>query len=158
MRLNILSWNIRGLKSNGKEAVGDIIRSEKISLTVLQETKMIQFSKIVGTLLWGRENFGYLHKEATSRDGGILMAWDKNFIDVSKVHIDSHSISIKCYSSACSFAWMFSGVYGPVNNEDRKVLWEELDMVQESGSILSVLQVFLMLLDSYRKDQEGVEA
>lgn len=132
MRLSILSWNIRGLGSKGKKGVvGDIIRSKQISVLVIQETKMGQFSKRVASSLWGRKNFDFVHKEAVGCSGGILVAWDKKLMDVSEVHIDSCSISIKCFSPAISFAWMFSGVYGHVNNANRKVLWEELDKLQE---------------------------
>lgn len=70
-----------------------------------------------------------MHKEALGKSGGLLVAWNNDILDVSEVHIDLHSISIKCFSFNCSFTWMFSGVYGPVNHADRMFLWEELSKV-----------------------------
>lgn len=74
-----------------------------MGLLVLQETKMSRFSIQVARRLWDRRNFGYNHKNAEGRSRGILVAWNKNLIDVSEVRIRSFSISIKCHISICSF-------------------------------------------------------
>jgi len=78
--------------------------------------------------LWGRKNFGFEHKNAKGRAGGILIAWDKNKVKAIDSRIDDFSISIRCTSVKDSFKWMCTRVYSPIDASSRWKLWEELRM------------------------------
>lgn len=55
MKINLFSWNIRGLgKDRMRESVKDACSRWKVDILVLQETKMLNFSSRDGLELWGR--------------------------------------------------------------------------------------------------------
>lgn len=98
-------------------------------LLMLQEMKLSRFLLQMARRLWEGNFFGFLHKNVNGRSEGILVAWNKDLINISELHMGSFSNSLKYFSSACSFDWMFSSVYRLVINADRNAMWEELSVI-----------------------------
>lgn len=95
MKMSILSWNVRGLSSRDRRLrVKQMCKNWKVDVLVLQETKMEVFELKDVKEVWGRRNWGFIHKPTINRGGGILVAWDKGVISIQQSKIDGFSISI----------------------------------------------------------------
>lgn len=111
--MNILTWNVRGLGSKSiKECVKNILQRQKVNLLVIQETKLAKFSFQEARRLWDKRNFGFVHRNAEGRSRGILVAWNKDTVDVSEVCMGRFSISIKFFLLQCPLVGCFQGFMG----------------------------------------------
>lgn len=71
MKLSILSWNVRGLSSRDRRLYAkQMCKKWKLDVLVLQETKMEMFEMQDSKEVWGRRNWGFIHKPMVSRGGG----------------------------------------------------------------------------------------
>lgn len=52
--------------------------------------------------------------------------WDRRVVEKMEECVQRFSITCSSRSICDDFEWAFVGVYGPNNNNDRKVLWDEL--------------------------------
>jgi len=73
---------------------------------------------------------------AFGTSGGILLMWDKRVVECLEEAIGLFFISCKLKSVMDQFVWAFSGVYGPIDNSERPLLWEELSGVLHWWDIL----------------------
>ena len=62
--------------------------------------------------------------------GGILLLWDKRKLDLLDSEIGSFSISCLFRNVEDGFQWTFTGVYGPIEGNRRKLFWEELGSIR----------------------------
>ena len=72
----VLSWNIRGLNSRGKQRyLQDRIRKEKPNIVVIQETKMEsqQLETLINKLKIGYE---VMALDAVATTGGLAILWN----------------------------------------------------------------------------------
>ena len=86
MKLRILSWNIRGANDSDKRKVIKVlIKSQKVDLVCLQETKIQEMSKrIVWSLGVGRcLEWGVVNSRGAS--GGVLVFWDNRVLHLLEV-------------------------------------------------------------------------
>lgn len=128
IKLNIISLNVSGLGGADRRASAkDSYSREKADLMVLQETKLHSFGWKEALEVGGKRNRSFVHKEAVNSSGGILIAWDKEAIEVMDSRIDSFVVSIICKSVADPFSWTLLGVYGPNLSSLNHKLWEELE-------------------------------
>lgn len=75
--MKLLSWNIRGLGSEDRRAiVKDLIRSEKVHMTLLQESKLRPMSEKTARELWGSRFVRWLARESVGLVGGFILPWD----------------------------------------------------------------------------------
>ena len=58
--------------------------------------------------------------------GGILIMWDIRVVEKLDEAVGYYSVSCKFWSVIDSHEWIFSGVYGPQNDGERRLMWEEL--------------------------------
>ena len=58
--------------------------------------------------------------------GGILLMWDKRVVEKVEDAVGQFSVSCKFKNVADQKEWMFIGVYGPNNDGDRRLMWDEL--------------------------------
>ena len=58
--------------------------------------------------------------------GGILLMWDKRVVEKAEDAVGQFSVSYKFKNVADQKVWMFTGVYGPNNDGDRRLMWDEL--------------------------------
>lgn len=67
MKTNILSWNARGLKSQGRRwRVKEICKQNKVSIMYVQETKSQRGGWEAAQDMWGKRTWGFMFKEAIS--------------------------------------------------------------------------------------------
>ena len=88
MKLRLLSWNVRGVNDSSKrKVVKAVIRSQRVDLFCLQETKIQAMSEgVVRSLGTGRFlDWGAL--DASRAAGGILIYWDKRTLNVLEMEV-----------------------------------------------------------------------
>ena len=131
MNLRILSWNVRGVNDRPKrKIIKSVIRSQKVDLFCLQETKVqVMSDEIVRSLGPGRFlDWKVLNAKGTA--GGVIICWDKRSLEILGVEEGQFSISCRFRNESDGAIWVFTGVYGPFSREDREGLWEELGAIR----------------------------
>lgn len=96
MKIRILSWNVRGANDSSKrKVIKALIRSQRVDLFCLQETKIQAMTEgLVRSLGTGRFlNWGTLDAQGTA--GGILICWDKRALELMEMEVGSFSISCR---------------------------------------------------------------
>lgn len=58
------------------------------------------------------------------------MAWHSNILEVVDYDIGEFSVSILCKDKEDDGLWAFSGVYGPCDQVDFVLMWEEMRRMQ----------------------------
>ena len=131
MKLRLMSWNVRGIHYPDKRMViKSMVRKHKPNLVCFQETKMKEMSdRIVRSLGIGK-NLGWVSLDARGSTCGVLVMWDKRVLEGLEVEVGSFSISCRFRNCEEGFAWVFSGLYGPIKGRERRELWEELAAVK----------------------------
>lgn len=92
--VSVISWNIRGLGRHKKcTDVKATLSSAPCSLLCLQESKLQDISnfKAISFLPPNLRNFHFM--PAIRSAGGILTAWDDNFLSCYKVLADTFAIT-----------------------------------------------------------------
>lgn len=131
MKLQILSWNVRGLNDpNRRKVVKSVIRKGGGHLVCLQETKLASMSDRIVRSLWGGRFVEWIALDVDGSSGGILIMWDNRW--VSKVDAQVGRFSVSCILALVEDGvhWVFSGVYGPMEDGERHLLWEELGEIR----------------------------
>ena len=131
MKIKILSWNVRGADApNKRKVIKNFLRSYRADLVCLQETKVQEMTiDLVRNLGVGHHlNWKALHAEGSA--GGILLLWDNSRISLVDSVVGSFFVSCLFRMPEDGFQWVFSGVYGPVENSVRESFWEELGSIK----------------------------
>jgi exonuclease III len=117
---NLVVWNVRGLNRRAQRSVvHELVRSEKVSLLCLQETKLNVVNDALILDLIGPD-FGYIALPAVSGCGGILFAWRRDLWFVSSPSLGLNHVTVKvALTSAPSFSWWLTSVYGPQPNAEK---------------------------------------
>ena len=126
MKLRLLSWNVRGANDSSKrKVIKAMIRSQRVDLFCLQETKIQAMTEgVVRSLGTGRFlEWGAL--DAHGSAGGVLICWDKRTLEMIEMEVGQFSISCRLRNVEDGFVWTFTGVYGPFSRVDREAFWEE---------------------------------
>ncbi|XP_059599050.1 uncharacterized protein LOC132255193 [Vitis vinifera] len=131
MKLRIISWNVRGANDSSKRRViKAVIRSQRVDLFCIQETKFQTLSEgLVRSLGSGRWS-NWVALDALGSAGGILVCWDKRSLEVMETEVGRFSVSCRFRNVEDGMSWIFTGVYGPFSKEDRDCLWEELGAIR----------------------------
>ncbi|RVW43483.1 hypothetical protein CK203_095333 [Vitis vinifera] len=171
MNLRILSWNVRGVNDRLKrKIIKSVIRSQKVDLFCLQETKVqVMSDEMVRSLGTGRYlDWKMLNAKGTA--GGVIICWDKRSLEILGVEEGQFSISCRFRNEGDGAIWVFTGVYGPFSREDRegfmgelgaiRGLWEEpwclggdfnitlyIDDRNRTGRITSAMRRFAQIID-----------
>ena len=131
MNLKILSWNIRGANdSSKKKVVKALLRSQKLDLSCLQETKMQIMSDGVVRSLGTGKFLGWKATNATGFAGGVLVVWDKRSLELIDKEVGSFLVSCRFKNVDNGFVWAFTGVYSPLSKDGRSLIWEELSAIR----------------------------
>ncbi|KAL4341050.1 hypothetical protein GQ457_08G035770 [Hibiscus cannabinus] len=71
--MRIISWNVRGMSSDVKvSAIRKLIRSFRIDMILIQETKKEVFDISEIHKLWFDDEFGFKFSASVGRSGGLL--------------------------------------------------------------------------------------
>ena len=92
----------------------------------LQETKMASISTGVVQSIWGSPFVGWEFQAFEGASGGMLLLWDKRVVEQLDVAKGEFTLSCKFKCVEDGLEWMYSGVYSPNRDLNRRLLWEEL--------------------------------
>ena len=88
MKLRLLSWNVRGANDSSKrKVIKAMIRSQRVDLFCLQETKIQPMAEgVVRSIGTGRFlEWGAL--DAHGSAGGVLICWDKRTLEMIEMEV-----------------------------------------------------------------------
>lgn len=115
----ILCWNVRGLNDPAKrDAVREFIASLRVSIVCLQETKLNVIDDFLVMQCLGPSFDGFVYVPAVETRGGILLAWNKSFVDIERASFDSYAITGEVIPRDNN-RWWITTVYGPQTHEDK---------------------------------------
>ena len=127
MKIKLLSWNVRGVNNpNKRKVIRNFIRSQRVDLVCLQETKIQELSLAVVRSLGVGRLAEWRAVEAEGTAGGILVFWDTRKLELVETEIGHFSVTCMFKNVEDGFLWAFTGVYGPVKRNKREMFWEEL--------------------------------
>ena len=69
--------------------------------------------------------------DAGQTASGILLMWDRRVLERTEVLVGSFSVSVRWQGVGDGFNWVCSRVYGPIDNNARGLMWDELVGVQQ---------------------------
>ncbi|XP_026433561.1 uncharacterized protein LOC113331002 [Papaver somniferum] len=75
----------------------------------------------------GFTNVGWTFQQVVGSKGGMLILWDKDFVEINGSLAREYTLSVSCTYKSDNFKWMLTNVYGPYNPVERKDFWVELD-------------------------------
>ena len=105
--------------------VKDFLRSEKLDVVVIQETKKAECDRRFMGCVWTVRNKEWAVFLACGASGGILIILDSKKLRSEDVVIGSFSISVKFTLDGCELLWL-SAVDGPNSTVLRKDFWVQL--------------------------------
>ena len=83
MKLKLLSWNVRGANNpNKRNIIRNFIRSQRVDLVCLQETKIQEMSSVVVRSLGAGRMAEWRTVEAEGSAGGILVFWNTRKLEL----------------------------------------------------------------------------
>lgn len=127
----LLTWNVRGLGNRDKRiSICKGVGGLNPDILVLQVSKNEQITRSMVKEVWGRDSNYWVALPSRGASGGILMIWNKNRIEMLEHEVGAFSISIRCRMVDDVVEWVFSGVYGPVLEEEVDDFFGELDDVK----------------------------
>lgn len=137
--MNFLNWNARGINSSKKRQIlHDMIIDHHINLIAIQETKRETFNSRILKSISSHFDIWYW-VPSKGRSGGILFGCDSTqFKYIShSTHQFSMNLMLECKLDGQT--WQITIVYGPVDRNQKKNLWLELDQIRGTSSIPWVL-------------------
>ncbi|WMV34480.1 hypothetical protein MTR67_027865 [Solanum verrucosum] len=126
MKINIVSWNVKGLNDARKRLViKSLIHNWKADVFCFQETKLQGDINNLVRDLWANRWVKHAQLEASGTRGGVILMWDSRVWEGEVCETGAYCITCKFSSKSPDFSWHMSGVYSPNNREEREeVLWE----------------------------------
>lgn len=126
--MNILSLNINGFgKGDFKlEWVNNLIRSHKVSVVGIQETKIKLISDVMIRRLWGSMDFDFHYVKSTGQGGGILCCWNKNLFIKYESICRNDCLIIKGKELESGNPLCLINVYASQDTKQREDLWHFL--------------------------------
>ena len=122
---------MRGVNDRSKrKVIKSVIRSQKVDLFCIQETKMQVMSEEVVRSLGPGRYLDWKALNAMGTAGGVLICWDKRSLELLGVEEGQFSISCRFRNVGDGAIWVFTGVYGPCSKKDRECLWEEFGAIR----------------------------
>ncbi|KAL5704195.1 hypothetical protein ACHQM5_022653 [Ranunculus cassubicifolius] len=133
MTFNVLSWNVRGSRSERKaHAMRKKVRKFRPVIVTLQETKREEFSDNLSKFFWGNQEHKWAEAPSVGASGGIVVMWDVQQLVVEEVLQGAYSVSMLCRFKNCPIRWIFTSVYGPNAMGDKDDFWNELGAYHQS--------------------------
>ncbi|XP_049345444.1 uncharacterized protein LOC125809948 [Solanum verrucosum] len=132
MKVNILSWNVRGInKISARNLVKSSLLKWRADVYCLQETKIRKDVEGIAKQLWSSRWMKCGYAEADGSSGGILIMWDSRVWTGSCVEEGKYSITYKFEAVHDGFCWFLTGVYAPHTRAEKLECWEEIAAVRE---------------------------
>lgn len=118
---SIMSWNVRGLNdSSHRELVRENSVCSKPSVICIQETKISSMSRAILTESLGDRMADYCTLDAVGTRGGVLLAWNREMVQVSEVLIKQFSISATVVVLSSTASFRLTTCYGPADDRRKE--------------------------------------
>ncbi|KAJ9691417.1 hypothetical protein PVL29_013560 [Vitis rotundifolia] len=131
MKLKILCWNVRGANDSSKrKLIKALVRSQKVDLICIQETKIQLMSEGVVRSIGVGRFLDWRALDASGSAGGILICWDKRLLELLEWEEGQFSVSCRFRKVEDGVVWVFTGVYGPFTKNERDCMWDEIGAIR----------------------------
>ncbi|GLJ43038.1 hypothetical protein SUGI_0893330 [Cryptomeria japonica] len=136
--MKVVSWNVRGLNALNKlRLVKRGLSSFSPELALLQETKLgnknlVSFGKRLGF----RQITGAPTNGASR---GLAIIWDPRSILFSFMESHNNWMSERVTSLKNNLDFVIINLYGPILNEDKKRVWEEIENFKNTLNQICIL-------------------
>ncbi|XP_026438856.1 uncharacterized protein LOC113337381 [Papaver somniferum] len=97
---------------------------------------MMRYSSWDIKQICGYKNVGWTLQQSFGSSGGMLILWDRDFVEVCGSLVGEYTLSIHCTNKSDNFQWILTNVYGPNKPVERTDFWIELDDVYRYWSNL----------------------
>lgn len=124
----ILNWNVRGLNDGARQdSVYELVRSTGATIVCLQETKLqLLDQNVVLRTVGAKFANSYAVLPAVQTRGGILLAVNEDFFDLSAVVLTASTITAEITMRADRIKWKITVVYGPQGDAAKLQFLQEL--------------------------------
>lgn len=124
----LLNWNVRGLNDGAKQdAVNELVRDTGATIVCLQETKLqIMDQSAVSRTAGPKFANSFAVLPAAHTRGGILLAVNEDFFDLSDIQLSTHAITATITMRADRIQWQINVVYGPQRDDEKIQFLQEL--------------------------------
>jgi len=131
MKVNIISWNVRGLNDARKRLlIKSLLHNWKADVFCFQETKLQGDIREIIKDLWSNRWVKYVQLEASGTRGGIILMWDSRLWDGEICETGTYCITCKFVGKTQDLSWHMTGVYAPNSTLEREEVWWELGAVR----------------------------
>ncbi|XVF38861.1 hypothetical protein REPUB_Repub20aG0138600 [Reevesia pubescens] len=98
--MKIMSWNVRGISSDGKQdRVRRLINRVNPNVVLVQETKSKKCDNLLISKLWPFGKVDWLFSPADGASGGLISLWDRKVFDKWEHRIEKQVIGIRDFNN-----------------------------------------------------------
>ena len=128
--MNFLIWNCRGAqKPSFQNYIHELSRKYDPAIFAIMETKF--GGNKAKEITAGLPFDGAIHTETIGLSGGLWLLWNDDKVSVEELAKTEQEIHTEVKVCASNLSWIFSTIYASPKNEDRCVLWNNLNKVAE---------------------------
>lgn len=112
---NLLNWNVRGLNDGARQdAVNELVRTTGATIVCLQETKLQMMDQnVISRTVGPKFTNSFAVLPAAQTRGGILLAVNQDFFDLSDIVLTGNAITATITMRADAIKWKITVVYEP---------------------------------------------
>ncbi|CAD6214399.1 unnamed protein product [Miscanthus lutarioriparius] len=131
LNCQILNWNVRGMNDGARQdSVSELVRSTGATIVCLQEIKMqVMDHNVVSRTAGAKFVNSYIVLPAEQTRGGILLAVNEDFFDLSDVELTTNAITAQITMRADGIKWQITVVYGPQGDAAKLQFLQELKKI-----------------------------
>ena len=128
MNCQVLNWNVRGLNDGARQdSVSELVRTTGATIVCLQETKMQAMERnVVRRTVGAKFENSYSVLPAEQTRGGIFLAVNEDFFDLSDIALTANTITAQIKMRADGKTWQITVVYGPQGEDAKLQFLQEL--------------------------------
>ncbi|XP_021986926.1 uncharacterized protein LOC110883502 [Helianthus annuus] len=128
--MNILSFNVRGIRGGGKASwLKEIRKKNNIGSIALQETLAESVTMDVLDKFWGNRSFEYTCVDSIGHSGGIIWMWDPKVLKIDYVLKNMHFLLIRGSVVGSGNPINLLNIYAPQSTVAKRNLWAEISSV-----------------------------
>lgn len=125
--IKLLNWNVCGLNCAARrEAVKIMIQEAGPQIICLQETKLDNVTSFLAMEFLGHPCMCFKYLPAESTRGGILVAWNKDFVEAESPIRQLYTLSLNLTMKLSNVAFKITTVYGPTEDSLKPSFLAEL--------------------------------
>ncbi|XP_076956364.1 uncharacterized protein LOC143631487 [Bidens hawaiensis] len=134
------------------EQVRGIKTKHQINFIAIQETQMVDISKINIGGFWDNSHFNFVIQGSTGRSGGLIYIWDEKVFKKRQTLCTRNYILIEGTMKGVDGVVFVVNVYAPQETSLKKDLWEELNSLKnEKAGVWIFLGDFNCVRDTFER-------